>query len=172
MNKKLINKLLFIILTSALGCAHVNAETSELVGKPAPECKLQNFKDGKPIKLSDYHNKVVYLDFWASWCGPCAQSMPFMNDLGKQLKGRGLEVIAVNLDEAREDAQAFLAKRPVDITIATDAGGDCPVNFKIETMPTSFIIDREGKVKEVHRGFQASDVKVVRQQLEALLKGK
>ena len=142
----------------------------ESSSKPAPQCTLTHFKDGRPIDWSSLKGKVVYLDFWASWCGPCAKSIPFMDQLSRTMKSKGLEVVAVNLDESREEAEAFLLKHPVDFTIAADSG-ECPKKYDLETMPTSFLIDREGNISKIHRGFNTTDEHEITQAIEHLLKG-
>ncbi|MEI6354348.1 MAG: TlpA disulfide reductase family protein [Methylococcus sp.] len=142
----------------------------ESSGQPAPQCALTHFKDGQPIDWSSFKGKVVYLDFWASWCGPCAKSIPFMDELSRTMKSKGLEVVAVNLDESRAEAEAFLVKHPVQFTIAADTG-ECPKKYDLETMPTSFLIDREGNISKIHRGFNATDQPEITQALEHLLKG-
>ena len=81
-----------------------------------------------------------------------------------------LEVVAVNLDESRAEAEAFLVKHPVQFTIAADTG-ECPKKYDLETMPTSFLIDREGNISKIHRGFNATDQPEITQALEHLLKG-
>jgi thiol-disulfide isomerase/thioredoxin len=113
--------------------------------------------------------KVVYMDFWASWCGPCGQSLPFLNELQSQMKNQGLEVVAVNLDENRQDADEFLAKHPVGLTIAADPEGHCPNAYGVQAMPSSFLIDRHGKVRHIHLGFRPGDRDGLRNHIAALL---
>ena len=92
------------------------------------------------VKLSDSKGKLVYLDFWASWCGPCKQSFPWMNALQEKYKSKGLEVIAVNLDANNEDAQKFLATTPAKFTVAFDSKGRTPLQYGVKGMPTSYLI--------------------------------
>ncbi|MYM39761.1 redoxin family protein [Pseudoduganella sp. CY13W] len=105
------------------------------------------------IKLGDYRGKTVYLDFWASWCGPCKQSFPWMNDMQAKYGARGLQVIAVNLDAKAEDARTFLASVPAQFTIAYDPAGASAQQYRIKGMPSSVLIGPDGKVISVHAGF-------------------
>jgi thiol-disulfide isomerase/thioredoxin len=136
---------------------------------PAPACSLREIQTGKALELSQYRGQVLYLDFWASWCGPCAESFPFMNQLHSTLQGQGLAIVAVNLDEQRNDADGFLAKTPARFTIAGDPQGQCPERFGVETMPTSYLIDRQGRVRHVQYGFRPSESTVLQEKIRILL---
>ncbi len=125
------------------------------VGSIAPEITLPGVKE--PISLNNFKGKVVYIDFWASWCGPCKQSFPFMNALQTKYKAQGLEIIAVNVDANSADATAFLTKVPANFSIALDSKGDTPKRYKVKAMPSSYLIGRDGKVIAVHQGFKAED---------------
>jgi len=138
------------------------------VGADAPICNIKNFTDGTPLALTS-PGKVVYVDFWASWCGPCAQSMPFLNELHTQLKARNFEIIAINLDENKEDADAFLEKHPVSFTVAGNADLQCPKSFGVQAMPSSYLIDRRGKIRHVQLGFHSNEADQIRQQVQLLL---
>ncbi len=125
------------------------------VGDAAPAFKLATAST--PLELSSLKGKVVYVDFWASWCGPCKQSFPWMNEMQAKFAARGLEVVAINVDAKLADAQRFLASTPAKFTVAFDAAGDTPKQFAIKGMPTSYLIDRRGKITRVHSGFRDSD---------------
>lgn len=109
------------------------------------------------VKLSNSKGKLVYLDFWASWCGPCKQSIPWMNALQEKYRSRGFEVIAINLDSNHEDAQKFLAATPAKFTVAFDSQGQTPRQYGVKGMPTSYLISREGIIMHRHMGFNSSD---------------
>ncbi|MEO8124672.1 MAG: TlpA disulfide reductase family protein [Burkholderiales bacterium] len=116
-------------------------------------------------KLSDLKGKVVYLDFWASWCGPCKQSFPWMNDMQKKYGAKGLQIVGVNLDAKRPDAERFLAENPALFALAYDAKGETARQVGVKGMPTSVLIGADGKVLAVHQGFREED----RAELEAKL---
>jgi cytochrome c biogenesis protein CcmG, thiol:disulfide interchange protein DsbE len=147
-------KLLVAIGISAAPCVTINAMALD-VGTVAPDISLPGVKD--PVKLSDFKGKLVYVDFWASWCGPCKQSFPFMNAMQNKYKAQGFEIIAVNVDATTTDATTFLTKVPATFTVAFDPKGDTPKRYKLKAMPSSYLIGRDGKVLNVHQGFKAED---------------
>ena len=148
------------------------------LGKFAPDFEfhplLQDKSGGEANKsaikkLSDFRGKVVYLDFWASWCAPCIKSMPLLNRMYNELKAEGFEVVAVNLDEKRENAAQFLDKYPVDYAIVRALSRDIELRYKIAGLPTAYLIDRDGKLRFAHQGFKPQDITQIRQQAVSLL---
>lgn len=126
--------------------------------------------DGTPVhNLQELKGKVVYVDFWASWCPPCVRSFPFLNQLENDLKDQGLQVIGINLDEKIADAETFLGKYPVDFEIALDPDKQCAKDFGVIAMPSSYLIDRKGVVRHVHQGFRAEEAEDLRLAIEYLL---
>jgi thiol-disulfide isomerase/thioredoxin len=124
------------------------------------------------VKLSEKAGSVIYLDFWASWCGPCRQSFPWMNEMQAKYKANGFQVIAVNLDAKTDDAMKFLAQSPADFTVAFDAKGQTPKTFGVKGMPTSFLVGRDGKVLLQHMGFRPTDKEDIEKQIQAALGAK
>jgi thiol-disulfide isomerase/thioredoxin len=120
--------------------------------------------------LEDLHGKVVLLDFWASWCSPCLQSFPWMNELQQKHAGEGFVVVAVNLDQDRALADGFLDKVPAQFRVEYDGTGDLARQFGVKAMPTSFLIDRAGQVRARHAGFREKQRHEREQQIEQLLK--
>jgi len=113
-------------------------------------------KNGE-VSLADLQGKVVYLDFWASWCEPCRQSFPWMNDMSKQFADSGLVVLAINLDRDRAKADAFLERNPAVFTVGFDPSGKIAEQFNVKGMPSSYLIARDGKVIRSHIGFREKD---------------
>ena len=106
------------------------------------------------LDLGRYKGKVVYLDFWASWCGPCRQSFPYMEHLAARYGTQGLAVVAVNLDHSRPQAEAFLKDLGVSgLEVIYDADRQLAKGFAITDMPSSVLIGRDGRVRYVHSGF-------------------
>jgi thiol-disulfide isomerase/thioredoxin len=140
--------------------------------KAMPECALSAIDKNESSALSQYKGKVLYVDFWASWCGPCAKSFPFLNEMHQQLKDKGLQIVGVNLDENLDDAKVFLAKYPAQFTVMADASKQCAKDFDVKAMPSSYIIDRAGKVQHIHLGFRPGEAKEVRMIVEKLLTDK
>lgn len=124
-------------------------------GAPAPELNLPGLKDA--VSLAQLKGKVVYVDFWASWCGPCKQSFPFMNELKAKYGAKGFEVLAINLDAKRGDADKFLAEVPAQFTVAFDTSGDSAKRYQVKGMPSSYLIGRDGKIASTHKGFHEQD---------------
>lgn len=140
------------------------------VGSKAPDCELSSINDKQRYNLQQFHGKVLYVDFWSSWCPPCAKSFPFMNELDRDLKDSGLQVIAINLDQTHEDAKTFLAKYPANFTVAADENEKCARDFDVKAMPSSYLIDRNGVIRHIHLGFRegaAEELRLVAGQLLA-----
>jgi len=108
-------------------------------------------------KLSELKGKLVYVDFWASWCGPCRQSFPWMNEMQRKYGARGLQVLAINLDARRSDAEQFLTRNPAEFGLAFDSRGDSARAIGVKAMPTSVLVGMDGRVLLVHQGFRAED---------------
>ena len=124
-------------------------------GAPAPAFDLPTL-DGKS-RLNDLRGKVVYLDFWASWCGPCRQSFPWLNEMQSKYRAQGFEVVGVNLDAKSDDARKFLAETPAKFTVAFDTSGATPKSYAIKGMPSSVLIGPDGNVLYMHAGFHEAD---------------
>lgn len=103
--------------------------------------------------LAQYRGKVVYLDFWASWCKPCRHSFPWMNDMQQKYGADGLVIVAVNVDEQHADAEEFLKETPAGFTVIYDPAGKLAEQYGIYGMPSSFVIGRDGQVLQKHQGF-------------------
>jgi thiol-disulfide isomerase/thioredoxin len=122
---------------------------------------------------SDLKGKVVLLDFWASWCAPCKASFPAMNDLQKKYADQGLVIIGINVDEKSAAMEKFLKGTPASFTTVRDAGHKLVSAADVATMPTSFLVDRSGKIRQVHTGYNGNSTKQQYQkEIEELLKEK
>lgn len=119
--------------------------------------------------LRGYHGKVVYLDFWASWCAPCRHSFPWMRSMQERYGPQGFQVVAVDLDRDPKAAAAFLTKYGPPFPIINDPGGKMAVAYDIEAMPTSIVYDRLGKPRAVHLGFRESDTEKIEAEIRELL---
>lgn len=115
-------------------------------------------------------NKVVYVDFWASWCGPCRRSFPWMKELNTKYAERGLKFVTVNLDRDRTAAKKFLADMSVPFEVVYDSTGALATLYGLEAMPTSFIYGRDGKLRKQHRGFNPKETGAVDVLIDNLLK--
>lgn len=108
------------------------------------------------LDLAALKGRVVYIDFWASWCGPCRQSFPWMKDMQAKYGRDGLTIIAINVDQEKKAADTFLAEFNPAFNVIFDQGGGLATQFKVETMPSSFMLDRNGKPRFKHLGFHES----------------
>jgi thiol-disulfide isomerase/thioredoxin len=157
-----------------LGLISVGSTGSALAlepGQPAPGFVLPSLEDdSQKISLKSYRGKVVWLDFWASWCAPCLTAMPELEKLRQQLPAKDVQIVAVNLDQDPKKALKFLAKNPVGYPSASDVKGGLPQQFGVKTMPTSYLIDRKGVVRLVHPGFRRGDIETIREEILALVK--
>ena len=140
------------------------------VGDRAPDVELVNLPDDSDsTSLGSLRGSVVYLDFWASWCGPCRLSFPQLEAMRTELKSQGFEVFAINVDEFKADALNFLSELPVSYPVVHDASGATPARWGILGMPTGFLIDREGIVRKIHTGYRKSDGAALRAEILKLL---
>lgn len=110
-----------------------------------------------PESLQPVHGKVIWVDFWASWCVPCRRSFPWMNTMHRKYGAEGLEIIAVNLDKERTLADGFLAEVPAEFALRFDPAGNLAKEFKVQAMPSSYLLDADGNVLATHLGFKTAD---------------
>jgi thiol-disulfide isomerase/thioredoxin len=124
------------------------------------------------LDLTRLHGRVVYLDFWASWCGPCKQSFPWMEAMKSTYEGQGLEIVAVSLDRDRADADKFLKQFHPTFDVRFDPKGELAELFKVQGMPSSVLIDRHGVTRFTHVGFRPVDGATYEAQLRELMSEK
>ena len=137
------------------------------VGNPVPVFSLISNR-GK-LDSTSLNGKLVYVDFWASWCVPCKQSFPWMNEMQAKYAERGLHVLAINVDTKQSDAEKFLAQVPAQFQVAFDASGATPKQFAVKGMPSSYLIDGAGRTVYTHSGFRESDKTAIEAAIVAAL---
>ena len=125
--------------------------------------------EGKTISLSDLKGKVVFLNFWATWCGPCRAEMPSMETLFRQYREKGLEILAVNCGEGQADVQNFMNSNDLSFTAVLDQNGKVSGPLGIRAIPTTYLLDREGKILSMVVGSIDWDTPGIRAALEILL---
>jgi len=155
---------MFALLAVALPGAAVE------VGNNAPSLSMPRLDDsGKNVTLASMRGKVVYVDFWASWCVPCRISMPTLDRLFKENAAKGFEVVGVNKDVRSDDAERFLKRVPVSFVLVADSSDSLAKAFNVKTMPSGYLIDRKGVVRHIHGGFTRSTSDALAEQVEKLL---
>jgi cytochrome c biogenesis protein CcmG/thiol:disulfide interchange protein DsbE len=159
------------MLVAALAAALSLPAFGLAVGDAAPPFALATAA-GETIGLERLRGNVVYVDFWASWCGPCKRSFPWMNALQRKYGAKGLAIVAVNVDKKRPDAERFLAQTPAEFTIVYDAAGATPAAWGVKGMPSSYLLDSAGRVVAVEQGFRDDGAAALDAQIGALLTGK
>ena len=122
-----------------------------------------------PQALEPIQGKVIWVDFWASWCVPCRRSFPWMNTMQEKYADQGLQIIAVNVDKERALADAFLAEVPAQFSLRFDPAGNLAKQFEVQSMPSSFLLDASGKVLDKHFGFRLADSAEYERAIQAAL---
>ncbi|MBL9137869.1 MAG: TlpA family protein disulfide reductase [Verrucomicrobiales bacterium] len=165
--RRLFARALVPILLAVAALSNSAIAATPKVGEAFPDLTKAGLEGGLP----DLSGKIVLVDFFASWCGPCQESFPAMEELQKKYGSKGLVIVAVNEDQKREDMDSFLKQHKVTFTIVRDPGSGLVSKVRIPTMPTSFLLDKEGKVRAMHRGFKGKEtLRKYEEDIEALLK--
>ena len=141
---------------------------SKMIGNAAPDFELKKL-DGTLLKLSDLRGRVVVLDFWATWCGPCVASLPKITDLGLEYKGAEVDVIAVNIEQTSAEVRALLDRLKISPVVVLDSDGAVARAYHAEAIPQTVIIDRDGKVKQVIVGGGGTSEAKIRESLDGML---
>ena len=157
--------LAVLAICSFIAPSSAFAQSGDTYAAPGFSLPGQN----RTIQLSDYKGKVVYLDFWASWCEPCKRSFPWMNELQSLYGEDGFEIIAVNLDTSRKDAEEFLKQMPAKFDVAFDKSGKTAEAYNLKAMPSSFLIDRKGRLVHKSLGYRVQEKKIVEQKIQKLV---
>lgn len=163
--------LLGAALLLAWGCSGAVAVPDAAAIGPGQSMALQaeNLKDGSAFDIGQLAGKVVLVDVWASWCPPCLEALPFFADLYRRHGARGLEVVALGVDEERATAQAFATSLALPFTVLWDRDHRAVQALGVPKMPTSFLIDRQGRVREVFAGFRPEHRAEIEAKMLALL---
>lgn len=156
-----------ILLVLTAGAAPVLAAPG--TGKPAPDFVLKS-DAGQNLRLSELRGQVVLVNFWASWCPPCRQELPLLNDLYSRYRAAGFTLLGVNVDEDRKNAVTLLTRTALRFPTLFDADKAVSRLYGVDTMPTTLLIDRGGRVRYVHRGYRSGFEKKYEEQVRELLK--
>ncbi len=163
-------KTLFICITALFVMSFASvAVLAKMKADSAPDFVLKS-ASGENIRLSELKGRVVMLNFWATWCGPCAEEIPHLNELHESLDPYDFELLGINLDEDQSKAIHLANKLEVNFPVLFDTEKDVSRSFKIKAMPTSIIIDRAGKIRHVNHGFKKGHIERYHRQIQALRK--
>ncbi|MCG3204686.1 MAG: Thiol-disulfide oxidoreductase ResA [Elusimicrobia bacterium] len=163
-----MNKKIFLC---ALALNFGGFSQAAFINDPAPAFALKSM-DGKEVKLSDFDGMVVLVNFWASWCPPCKKEFPELNELANEYKGQGAKVVGINLDKSVSRVEKFLEKvgsKPDAMIILLDPDSKVVANYVARSMPSSFIVDKNGVIRYVHFGFNDKDPLKWRSEINGLL---
>ncbi len=124
---------------------------------------------GEPFRLAQLRGKVVLIDFWASWCEPCKKELPLLHKMAQRLRGQGIEIVTINIDDDPANAQAFMRQKRLEgLTVVADTDKHIVDKFEPPKMPSSFLLDKNGVVRAVNAGFDEGDEAKLEQQLKGL----
>ncbi|MES9823663.1 MAG: TlpA disulfide reductase family protein [Candidatus Thiodiazotropha endolucinida] len=135
----------------------------------APDFTLKS-REGVNIKLSELRGQVVMVNFWASWCGPCRQEMPLLQQLFDRYQSLGFSLLGVNVDEDRAAADKMLSDVPVSFPILYDDRSKVSKQYQVKAMPSTFMVDRDGRIRYLHKGYKPGYEEEYQQQIRQLLR--
>jgi thiol-disulfide isomerase/thioredoxin len=154
----------------ALAAVFASAALATTSSGPAPGFKLTG-RGGKTIDLTQFKGQVVMINFWATWCGPCRQEMPLLEDIYKKYKPMGFTMLGVNVEPDSVGAEAWLSKqKPVSFPIAFDVDSKVSKLYKVAGMPSTVFVDRKGNVRVMHKGYKPGDENFYLSQIRSMLK--
>ncbi|MEO8678691.1 MAG: TlpA disulfide reductase family protein [Vicinamibacterales bacterium] len=159
--KAIALQLLVVALATIVLSASGNA-------RMAPAITLPD-RDGAKITLESLRGRVVLVDIWASWCPPCKAAFPAYDKLYRSYRERGFEVLAINVDEKRGAADAFLNSQEFQLRVLFDPKGTAPMGFELRAMPTSYLVDKRGAIRFSHEGFTEKVLPQYRSEIEELM---
>lgn len=166
--KKITSLRTLVLLASSVVAAPVwSAQKMETPAFEAPAFSVP--ADDGELKLADFRGKTVYLDFWASWCGPCRASFKWLNEAHDKYAAKGLVIIAINVDTDKTLATRFLKENSANFHIGYDPEGKVAEAYQLKGMPSTYIIDPNGRIRTTHVGYRAKDRGALETELQRLL---
>ena len=157
--------LIALAMLAAAGGAHAKAAPNA----QAPDFTLRQL-DGPNLRLGEQRGRVVLVNFWATWCGPCRVELPHLSRLHDKYRGSGFVLLGVNIDEDPTVAKALVSKMGLTFPVLLDSKKEVVGNYDLNAMPATVLIDRDGRVRHLHRGYKEGVEALYEQQVRALLK--
>ena len=157
------------LVAALLAAALVALPAQAALDGPAPDFTLKS-TSGENIKLSELRGQVVLINFWASWCGPCRQEMPLLDQMYQKYSPLGFTLLGVNVEQDSADAQRMLKDTPVTFPILFDAQNQVSKLYDVTAMPSTVLVDRDGKVRFMHKGYQPGYEDEYQTQIRALVR--
>ncbi len=162
-------KIIFLFALLSILSPSVFAKKKHVeLSAPSKDFTLKSNK-GKNIRLADLRGQVVMLNFWASWCGPCRQEMPLLDKLSQRYGRAGFTLLGINTEESKEDADDMLKEIPVSFPILYDSTKKVSDMYKVDAMPTTILVDCDGNMNYLHRGYVPGDEKIYKKRIKKLL---
>lgn len=160
---------LIAALLVCLGLAGNASAARDMIGTPAPDFTLGSL-EGSNLRLSEYQGRVVMINFWATWCGPCRQEMPLLDELYTQYQPLGFTILGVNVEEDPSKAKQLLKESPVNFPILYDDKSEVSKLYKVVAMPSTVLVDRDGNVRYLHQGYKPGYEESYQHQVRALIR--
>jgi len=162
-----IKQLALVSLTVAL--AYTVPGQADIAKGLAPDFSLKS-SSGKNLKLSEYRGDVVMINFWASWCGPCRQEMPLLEDLYREYEPLGFTILGVNVEEDSSKAKNMLKQIPVSFPVLFDNTSKVSKLYDVVAMPSTVLVDRDGNVRYLHHGYKPGYIDTYQEQVRSLIR--
>jgi len=156
--------LLLLLLGALSGCGEQRFQAQK-----AADFTLPDLNGANELSLADFQGEVIYLSFWASWCVPCRQEMPYLAQLWERHHEDGFQVLAINVDEDPELAREFASQYELPFPLLWDAGRAVSTEYRVPGFPTHYVVDRRGRIRFSGLGFNLADVGAISQEVETLL---
>jgi thiol-disulfide isomerase/thioredoxin len=159
--------VIFVLAAVISGCARRSNQGGALeTGQPAPAFKLVD-TNGQRVSLDQYKGKIVLLDFWATWCGPCRMTMPVLENLQKEYAGT-LTLLAINLQEPRDSVVEYMRQQNIKSQVLLDEEGAVGIQYGAEAIPMQILIDKAGVVRDIMTGYNPRMIGRLREEIESL----
>ncbi len=137
--------------------------------KPAPDFTLKSMT-GENVRLSELRGQVVMINFWASWCGPCRQEMPYLEALYQRYNALGFELLGVNVEQDVDDARRWLSDTPVSFPVLLDPQNELTAMYQVKAMPSTILVDRDGNMRHLHKGYKPGDENTYQDLVRSLIR--